>query len=138
MMNSTHFATSHASMILPPVSTLLHESNSDSGREAAMLKKAGKPRKDVTKEQIIELMHLEQQQAAKILDVSVSTLKRRFQEYFNTKSRWPAPSQRSKIIKQRRHAFRNKVSIPMLLRDEPVQEKYIDPSTHLALLRAFK
>ena len=64
-------------------------------------KKVGKPRKDLTKQDIEQYLHLPQQEAALVLNVSVSTLKRRYQEYFRTKTRWPSPAQRSALGRQR-------------------------------------
>lgn len=84
-------------------------------------------RKEITKEEIKKYFNVSQSKAAKLLGVSVSTLKRRF--YSMNMGRWPYPENRYLARKR---------SISYICSPNNRPEKQLDPHTLHVLLRAFK
>lgn len=101
-------------------------------------RRVGKPRKQISKQQISELLHLEQQEAAKQLNVSVSTLKRRFQEFFHTSARWPAPNHRERIVNERERARKLSLHYIVLKLGDTENCKDLDEQTLVELDKAFR
>jgi len=114
-----------------------------------------KHRIKVSPDEILNLCHLTQSEAAKTLGISVTTLKRRFHEL--NRGKWknpkneplhpsvspvthPSPSV-SVTPPQTTHGacfFRKRITLRELLNAEAQDEKYIDPQTRRTLASAFK
>jgi DNA-binding transcriptional regulator YiaG len=98
---------------------------SNLSRSKSYQRKGG--RKEITKEEIKKYFNVSQSKAAKLLGVSVSTLKRRF--YSMDMGRWPYPGNRYSARKR---------TISYICSPNNRPEKQLDPHTLHVLLRAFK